>query len=104
MLDRRSCEHALQDMSEIFEDDDRLRAGVLQLVFQFASRIEGIHVDHHHARAEYAKQRDWILQQIGHHQRDARSWRQTQSLKPARKVAAEAVKVRIRADFAEVPK
>ncbi len=46
--------HRLQRGGEVFEDDDGLGAGVLQLVFQFARRVERVDVDHHVAGAQHA--------------------------------------------------
>ena len=63
-------QHLLQHVREILDDDDAFRAGVLQLMFEFARRIQGIGVDHHHAGAQYPEQGDRILQDVGHHQGD----------------------------------
>ncbi len=71
VLDRRLREHLLQRAGEILEDDDRLGAGVLQLVLELARRVQRIDVDHRHAGAQDAEQRHRVLQQVGRHDGDA---------------------------------
>jgi hypothetical protein len=41
-----SWRHLLQRRGEVLEDDDRLGAGILELVLELARRIERIDVDH----------------------------------------------------------
>ena len=69
VLDRSFMDHALQGVGEVGDDDDRLGAGVLELMFQFARGIERVDVHGDETRAQNAEQRNGILQQVGHHQR-----------------------------------
>ena len=76
----------LQRAGEILEDDDRLGAGVLQLVLELARRVQRIDVDHDHAGAQDAEQRDRVLQQVGRHDGDAIALRHAgQSLQDRRR-------------------
>ena len=66
-----SRQDLLQRAGEVLEDDDRLGAGVLQLVLELARRVQRIDVHDRHAGAQDAEQRDRVLQQVGRHDRDA---------------------------------
>ena len=46
VLDRCPGNGLLQGMGEILDDNDGRRPGILQLVFQFARRVQGIAVNH----------------------------------------------------------
>ena len=70
-LDRRPLDDLLDGVREILEHDDRLRAGVVELVLELAARVERVAVDDHQAGAERGEQRDRILQHVRHHDRDA---------------------------------
>ncbi len=65
-----AVEHLLQGICEVLEHDDRHGARVLQLVLQFARRVERIDVDDGQPGAQRAEQRDRILQQVRQHDRD----------------------------------
>ena len=65
----------LHGAREILDDDDHLRAGVGELVLELARRVQRIDVDHRAAGAQRAEQAHRILQDVGHHQRDARALR-----------------------------
>ena len=69
MLDLGFRDHLLQRTGEVLDDDDGLGAGILQLVLEFARRVQRIDVDHCHAGAQDADQRHRVLQQIGTHDR-----------------------------------
>ena len=58
---------------EILDDDDHLGARVGQLVLELARRVERIDVHHRAAGAQDAEQANRVLQDVGHHQRDARA-------------------------------
>ena len=82
MLHRRPGDHLFQRVREVLQDHDRLRARVLELVFELARRIQRIHVHHHQAGAQHAEQSHGILQHVGHHQRDAVALLQPLRLQP----------------------
>ena len=84
-----------QHVREVFEDDNRFGSGVFELVFQFARSVQGIDVDDNHAGAEDAKNGDGILQEIGHHQRDAGALGETEALQPGGKVKTQAVELSV---------
>ena len=71
MLHRGVLEDLLQRGREVLHDHDGFGAGVLELMLQLAWRVERIHVDHDHARAQDAENGDRVLQQVGHHHRHA---------------------------------
>src|ERR1035441_9489923 len=60
-------------------------------MLQFARGVQGIDVHHNHAGAQDPKQRDRVLQKIGHHQGDAGCLRQAHAFQPGGEVAAQAV-------------
>ena len=96
VFDRRGLEHLLQGGGEVFHDHDRLGAGVLQLVLQFARGVERIDVDDDHAGAQDAENGDRILQQVGHHDGHAIALGQTrQGLQEGCEVARLAVEFRV---------
>ena len=64
-------DHFFQRGREVFDDDDGSRAGVRQLMLELARGIERIDVDRHHAGSQDANQSDRVLQQVGHHDRNA---------------------------------
>src|ERR1700683_2702216 len=57
----------LDDMRKILENNDCLCAGVLQLVLQLWSRIEGIGVYNNQSRAQRAQHRNGILKNVRQH-------------------------------------
>ena len=67
--------HFLHGAREVLDDDDHLRAGVGELVLELARRVQRIDVDHRAAGAQRAEQAHRILEDVGHHQRDARALR-----------------------------
>ena len=102
-LDRRPVQHFLQGVSEVFEDDDDGRAGILELMLQFAGRVQGINVHHDQTRAQDAEQCHRILQHVGHHQGDPLTLAQTERLlQPGPKRAAQPVNVPILQGHAHV--
>ena len=82
MLDARLRDHPLQGRREVLEDDDGLGAGVLELMLEFARRVERVHVDGDESRPQHGGDRHRILQHVRHHDRDARAALQTASLQP----------------------
>ena len=76
--DRRACtfvlrDHLLRRVREVLDDDDHLGAAVGELVLELARGVERIDVDHRAAGAQDAEQAHRILQDVRHHQRDARA-------------------------------
>ena len=71
MLHLCFCDDFFERNRKVFEDDNRDRTAVVQLVLQFARRVQRIHIDNHEARAQHGENGHGILQDIGHHQRDA---------------------------------
>ena len=62
----------LQRMREVLDDDDHFGAGVVQLVLELARRVQRVHVHDRAAGAQRSEEADRVLQDVGHHQRDAR--------------------------------
>ena len=71
MLDVDVVDDRLEHAGEIVHDNDRLRAGVTELVLEFPGGVERIGVDDDETGAQGSENRDRILQNIGHHDRDA---------------------------------
>ena len=71
MLQRGLRDHLLQGEGKILQDHDRLRAGIHELVLELARRVKRVDVDHHAAGAQHAGERDRVLRQVRHHERDA---------------------------------
>ena len=67
------AEHLLHGPREILDDDDHLGAGIGELVLELARRVERVDVDHRAPGAQRAEQAHRILEDVGHHQRDARA-------------------------------
>ncbi len=59
--------HLLQRGGKVLEDDDGLGAGILELVLEFARRIQGVDVDHHQAGAQDPGHRHRVLRHVGQH-------------------------------------
>ena len=67
VLDRRGRDALLQRGAEVLHDDDGLRARVLELMLEFARRVQRVHVDQDQAGAQDARDRDRVLRAVGHH-------------------------------------
>ncbi len=80
MLDWRLVDHLLQRRGEVFENDDGFRAGVLELVLELAWRVERVHVHGNEAGTQYRRNRNRILQHVGHHAGHAVALLQTEAL------------------------
>ena len=92
VLDLGRGDHLLDDPGEVFHDDDGLRPGILELMLQLSGGVERIAIDHGVAGPQRAEHRDRILQDVRHHQRDARASRQLQhALQIGREVARQAL-------------
>ena len=71
MLDRGPRDHLLHRGGEILQNDDRFRAGILELMLELARGVERVDVHHRIAGAQHGGGRDRVLQHVRHHQRDA---------------------------------
>jgi len=79
-FERRPVGRLLDRGGEVLQNDNRVRAGIGELVAQLARRVEGIAVDDHIAAAQSAERGDRILQQVRRHQRDAGAPRQARDV------------------------
>ena len=80
MFNLSFLDHFLQGMGKVGDDHNRRRSAVIQLMLKLARRIQRIDVHHNHPRAQNTEERDGVLQQVRHHQRDAIALLQPQSL------------------------
>jgi hypothetical protein len=64
----------LRDVREVLDDDEDLGARIRQLVLELARRVERIDVHHRAPGAQDAEQAHRVLEDVGHHQRDARAF------------------------------
>ena len=62
---------AFEGLREVFDDDDRFGAGVLQRVVNFARRVERVDVHDDEARAQARVDGDDVLKEVRHHDGDA---------------------------------
>ncbi len=76
------ADHVRDRIGEILDADDHFGAGVVQLVLEFARRVQRIDVHHRAARAQRAEQAYRILQDVGHHQCHARALLAALALQP----------------------
>jgi hypothetical protein len=80
VLDRRLRDHLLDGVRKILQHDDGFGAGILELMFEFARRVERVDVDHRETCAQHRGGGDRILQHVRHHDRDARAALEAASL------------------------
>ncbi len=73
----------LHHMGEVFQNEQRFRTGILQLVFEFTRGVERIDIHDRQAGAQDRVGRNRVLQNIRHHHRDAVTLLQTDALQPA---------------------
>ena len=78
VLDVGRGDHLLHDRGEVFHDDDDFRAGILELMFQLPRGVERVAIHHRVAGPQSAEHRNRVLQDVRHHQRDARASPQLQ--------------------------
>jgi hypothetical protein len=71
VLDVGLGNHLLQRVREVFEHDDRLGGGPLELQTELPRRIQGIRIHHGIPGPQNADEDYGILQHIGHHDGDA---------------------------------
>lgn len=69
----------LECVREVLEHDDRFRAGIAELLLEFARGVEGIDVHDHEARAQNAEEGNRVLQDVRQHDGDAFALAQSQS-------------------------
>ena len=88
VLDRGLRQHLLHGGREVLQNDDRLGAGILELMLELARGVERIDVHHRIAGAQHGGGRYRILQHVRHHQRDARALLQALALQIGRRAPA----------------
>ena len=93
MLDLGPGDRRLQRAGEILQDDDRLGAGIVELLLQLARRVERVDVDHGVAGPQHGHHRDRILQHVGHHHRDARALLQSRRLQIGAEIRRQPLEV-----------
>ena len=96
VFDRRGGQAFLEGAGKVFDDDNRLRAAVFELVFQLARRVERVDIHDHHAGSQNACYGHRVLRHIGHHEGDPIASGQTQALQVSGKRLAQAIGLRIR--------
>src|SRR6185369_3769735 len=85
-------DHIPQRVREVLQNQNRLRAGILQLMLQLTRRVQRIRIDDRQPRPQRAEQRDRILQNVRQHDRDPIAPPQLRALlQPRREVARTAV-------------
>ncbi len=75
MPDRRIRLHGLERLRERFEQHDRFRAAVVQLMLEFTRRVQRIDVHHHVTGTQDGRHGHRILQHIWQHHGNARPTR-----------------------------
>ena len=76
------ADHGGHGIREILDADQNLGAGVTQLMLELARRIQRIDVDHGAPHSQRAEQCHRVLQDVGHHQRNARALHAPEALQP----------------------
>ena len=84
MLDARIRQAFLQGAGKVFQNDNRLGAGVLELVLQFARGVQRVDVHQHIAGAQNRGNGHGVLRYVGHHDGHPVPARQTQALQVGR--------------------
>ncbi|MNS91402.1 hypothetical protein D3C72_1254930 [compost metagenome] len=74
-------------MGKVFQHDDRLAARIVELMLEFARRIERIDVDYRVAGAQDGGDRHRILEHVRHHQGHPGALFQATALQPGTKLA-----------------
>ena len=80
VLDCRPADHFLHRVREVLDNDDHLGAAVGQLMLELARGVQRIDIHDREAGAQDAEQAYRILQDVGHHERDARALLEPASL------------------------
>jgi len=95
MAHRRGTQAAFERRGEVLDDDDGLGARIPELMLELACGVQRVDVDHHQAGTQHRRHGDRILRHVGHHQRHAIAFAQTQALQ----VGTERLALRV--DFPE---
>ncbi|MNV78824.1 hypothetical protein D3C71_1723400 [compost metagenome] len=95
MLDRRALEHAAERVGKVLENDDGAGARVLELVFEFARRVERVDVDAGIARAQHRGHGHGELRHIGQHDGHACAGFEPQALQPGAQPLGELVELAV---------
>jgi len=103
VLDLGAGQRLGRGVAEVVDHDQRLGAGILQLVVQFARGVERVDIHHGQTGAQDAEDRDRELQAVGHHHRHARPALELELVQQiAGHLPAQTVHVRVGQDLAEV--
>ncbi len=91
--DARARHDLLQRTREVLDDDDDLGARVDELMLELARRVQRIDVHHRAAGAQRPEQAHRVLEDVGHHEGDARALRATDALQPCTERRRQRVQV-----------
>ena len=91
MFDGRIRNALFQRVGEVFDDDNCLGAGILELVLEFARGVQRIDVDHHKTGTQDGGHRHRVLRNIGHHDGHTVALDQPQPLQVSRERLRQAV-------------
>jgi hypothetical protein len=80
VLHRRLVDDGFERVSEVLEDHDAARAGVLELVLEFARRVQRVDVNGNQAGTENRREHDRVLQHVWQHDCDTLAARQSEVL------------------------
>ena len=67
MFDRGMRENAFERLGEVFNNDDRLGAGISELMLEFSGGVKRINVYNNETGSQNAKKRHRVLQEVRHH-------------------------------------
>jgi hypothetical protein len=95
VLDRGVGDHLFQRGGEVLDDDDGLGAAVLELVLQFARRVQRIDVHHHVAGTQHRRHRHRVLHDVGHHDGNAAAGFDAARLQPGAELARGGVELAV---------
>ncbi len=65
MLDGGLGHDLFRQVSHVGQADQRLGAGIVELVFHFPRGVQRVGVDHNQAGADGTEHSDWVLQNVG---------------------------------------
>jgi hypothetical protein len=100
MANGRLRQALLQCGGKIFDDENRLGAGIVELVLQLTRRVQGVDVNDHKAGPQNSRHRDRVLQYIGQHHSHPVPAGQTQGLQVSRQGQTLAIELGVAELFA----
>jgi hypothetical protein len=81
-------------MAEIIHNNNDLGAGIIELMLELTRGIQRIGIYHGKSRTQDGEDGDWILQQVGHHDRDPVTFLHARNiLQICRKLVGQAIQV-----------